>query len=656
MKRALIAVALVVGGCWAGAAWAGPVAAQEFKLVLTPEGAEAPPARVCLVSRSRSMAQEREAGREAETEAERGAGDGIRALSDAMRCEAGRCEAPRDTRPARCRLCPAVAHRDCRAEVDIGGWQPEDYSLVCADDDTAPPEGGTVYISVESVEAENPPLIVGFEVSGGRVRWSSSDVISRPSYRVMGGDFESSRLSYPRGADAEPWAEVPVRRRCRCIDARTPDIAGIARVAVDGEAVCRGEPGDGLLPVEVPAAGRDEVRSLVVETAAVTGATRWAGRWPASPIQLAPRRFAFSWVMPCEWPRVELCPSVAMRGVECAAPAPVGDRCDYACRVLADGSGGPPVEMALHLDEPGLELRGILGAAGQTVVGAVPVEQRVVWVDVSRWKRDAVGDRIQAIEVLMLDGTSRTLELHERIDDRLTVPLPGARCGISLRTRIVGERDFAPGYGLIERGARLALPPPDELVVPWDLHVSLGGGIGSAIYPVGEDSAEAGFSGVVMGTVGVRLRPSTWVYFADVRVVNLFVAAWPWGPIASDGEWEVNETETFNALLGELVVGRSFAFGARTMHSYLGLGAGAAFTLLGEAERVDQGGVMGSVLVGSSWPMGGEYVNRLQSRLDLRYWYGNTVQRYSTDFRGRVVHNELPGQVLLLTFSIDLRL
>ncbi|MCB9551332.1 MAG: hypothetical protein H6705_05525 [Myxococcales bacterium] len=623
---------------------AAPAAAQEFKLVLTPEGGDGPPARVCLVSRSRTMALEQ-------------APDGIRALADVIRCDDSECVAARELRPARCQVCPETTHDDCRAVVDLGGWRPGDYSVVCADDDTTPPEGGTVYVSVESVEAENPPLIAGFEVSGGRARWSSVDPISRPSYRVLGGDFESSPLSYPRGATDEPWAEVPVRRRCRCLDARTPDIADVQRVLVDGQPVCRGEPGDGLLPVEVPAAGRDAVRSLVVESAAVTGATRWSGRWPASPIPLAPRRFAFTWVMPCEWPRVEVCPSVTIRGVECPVPAPAGDRCHYACRVLGDAVGSPPVEMTLHLDEPGLDLHGILGAAGQTVVGSVPTDQRVVWVDVRRWRRDAVGDRVAAIEVLMLDGTTRTLTLHDRIEDRLTIPLPGARCGISVRTRIAGERDYAPGYGLIERGARLDVPPPEALVVPWDLHVSAGGGMVSTFFTQGARGVSSSVSGTLVGTVGVRARPAQWAWFGEVRAVYLFVGGWPWGPITVDGgSGAATSSETYSALVGELVVGRSLAFGDRTLHVFAGAGAGGSFSVLGASDRVEQGAPMGTVMLGIAWPLGGQYVNRLQPRLDARYWFGSGTLRYSTDFTEPPTRAELDAHALLVTFSIDLRL
>ncbi|MEZ4437415.1 MAG: hypothetical protein R3F65_33900, partial [bacterium] len=223
-------------------ALAAPAAAQEFKLVLTPEVGHAPPARVCLASRSPAMA---EAAADVDT---------LRPLAALATCGAQGCETPRELRPARCRECPDDPHHACRARIDLGGWTPADFTVVCADDDTAPAEGGTIYIAVESVEAENPPLIYGFEVSGGRVRWSSADPISKPSYRVLGGDFEESRLSYPRVATEQPWAEVPVRRRCRCLDVTRPGPGALVDVRVDGQPVCRGAPHSiTLVPVELPA-------------------------------------------------------------------------------------------------------------------------------------------------------------------------------------------------------------------------------------------------------------------------------------------------------------------------------------------------------------------------------------------------------------------
>lgn len=633
----IVALALLV---------AAPAAAQEFKLVLTPEVGHAPPARVCLASRSPSMA---DASARIET---------LRRLADVATCDAHGCETPRELRPARCRICPDATHDACRPRVDLGEWKPTDYTLACADDDTSPSEGGTIYIAVESVEAENPPLIYSFEVSGGRVRWSSVDPISKPSYRVLGGDFEASRLSYPRIATEQPWAEVPVRRRCRCLDVSRPGPGEIGDVRVDGQPVCRGEPHSiTLVPVELPASERDEVRSLTIETATASGASRWSTRWPTAPVQPTLRRFAFTWVMPCEWPRLDRCPAIQIRGAACPSPDADGDRCHYDCEVLAENSVTLPTEMTLHLGDPTLDFSAILGAPGQTVVSPLPAEDRVVWADVSEWKRHVVGDRIRALEVLTPDGTLRTIELHDRIADRLTIPLPRARCGTSLRTHIIGERDYAPGYGLIERGARLDLPPPDALAVWWDVHLALEGAGVLNVFDVSKTNQDINITFGAIASAGLRIRPDHSRYFLDARLVNLVVGGWPWGPITeSRGPSNHTETITYNALAFEAAVGASWLLDGRTQHTFGGLGLGSSFSLFSPGDLVEQGRTMGTVFISTNWPLKNDLTAYLNGKVTLRYWFGSRNMRYSTAFDGSLRRDLRPVHVLLLSMGLDLKL
>ena len=121
---------------------------------------------------------------------------------------------------------------------------------------------------------------------------------------MLGGDFESSRFSYPRAATDRPWAEVPVRRRCRCLDAAVGrGVGAISEVSVDGAQTCRGDfSGGGLVPVEVPAVAVDRVVSLSVGGARGVAGARWSTRWPSVPVELYPQRFAFDWTMPCMKP------------------------------------------------------------------------------------------------------------------------------------------------------------------------------------------------------------------------------------------------------------------------------------------------------------------------------------------------------------------
>ncbi len=637
LPAALLA-ALIVGLLPSGAS------AEEYKLVLAPEAGQAPPARVCLVSRNARMKVDRASG-------------AVAGLASRVKCADGVCAARRDTRPARCQDCPDTSHPGCASVLDLGERTVDDYSVVCADDDTSPREGGTVYISVESVEAENAPRFYSFEVSGGRVRWSPFEPISRPSYRVLGGDFDPSRFSYPRVPSEQPWAEVPLRRRCRCLDARVgPGIGAIEAVRIDEAPVCRGAvSGDGLLPVEVPAVGLDRVSALDIRAAHADMRTRWSSRWPTVPIEVLPARFTFDWTMPCMWPRADVCPTVVIRGAQCTSAPPTEGKCRYACRVIADSAVSPPLQMHLHLDDPAMDLTEILGAVGQTIVGRVPADARVVWTDVSSWERHVPGDRIRAIEVLGVDGTRLTIELSAQDSDRITVPLPGVRCGTSLRTELIGERDFEAGYGVVTRGAHLQLPEPEALGVPWDMLFGAGGGAAMifAVEPGAGSVTSSSLSYVLDVTLGVRLRPQGSSWFLEPQLIGLYMAGWPYNPLSAVEGVSATAQHHYFAVAGELALGRTLLFGGRTFHLLAGGGVGIGFDpFIGDDELVEQGREMGLATLGMATPFSQELDTPFGIRFDLRYWFGSRTLHYSIDESIAIVRTAQPAHALMLSATI----
>lgn len=649
-------------GLLLGLLLASPAAAEEYKLVLTPEVGQAPPARVCLVSRNLQMKADRASGL-------------VTPLASRVTCEGGRCAATRDTRPARCQRCPATPHPDCAASLDLGERKPDDYSVVCADDDTRPPEGGTVYISVESVEAENPPRFYGFEVDGGRVRWSAIERISKPSYRVLGGDFESSRFSYPRVATDQPWAEVPVRRRCRCLEAEVGRGLGeIERVTVNEQAsanageTCRGDlTAGGLLAVEVPAVPVDRVNSLHVVAARGDSGTRWASRWPTAPIALAPRRFEFDWVMPCMWPRAEVCPTASIQGAKCGAgtrsaavdsPAEgeasgaagaLGAVCSYDCEVIADGAVSPPVQMHLHLDDPAIDVDGILGAVGQRVIGRLPAGDRVVWTEIADWNHQVPGDRIQAIEVIGLDGVRLAVDLDAVEGTRITLPVPAARCGAAVRTRFIGERDYDAGFGRVEPGARLVLPHPDDLAVPWGLIVTLGGGLTAVVAVEAELQTQVSVSYSLLSAIGVRLRPRASSWYFQPQAMAMVVGDWPYTPLTADGGGSVVKRHLYMAAGAEAQVGYTLFVGGNTLHVGAGGGAGIGFDPYQDSnEVVEQGKEMGVWSLGVSSPLSNAVDSPLAFRVELRHWFGSRSLHYTVDERAAVVRRAEPAHAFML--------
>ncbi|MCA9539840.1 MAG: hypothetical protein KC620_13175 [Myxococcales bacterium] len=622
-----------------------PAAAEEFKLVLTPEPGQAPPAQVCLASRSRSM------------RAVRGDADYLQSLSQRAVCEGRTCEAKDDGQTGRCRTCPAERHPDCRALLDLGERAPFEYTVVCARDDTAPRAGGTIYIAVETVEAENPPEFHGLEVSGGRVRWSPVAAISRPSYRVLGGDFESSRLSYPRGATEEPWAEVPVRRRCQCVDARLISGFGTLEEArIDGAPVCHGERNnEGFVAVEVPAITGDRVRELTLSSKLAVLGAAWSDRWPVVPIRPTPHRFGFAWHMPCEWP-AETCPTAQIRGAVCQSTR-TDDTCQYACDVLADDPVTPPVEVEWSLDEPYLRWRGIVGAVGAQIAGEVPDEQRLVRLDVSAWPRDVPGDRIRGIEVLTPDGRTRTIEINDRTKGEVIIPVAGTHCGTILRTRIIGERSYTPGYAGVERGARLEASAPGATVIPWDAVVSFGGGLAVLAYQGPQGAVQNAPTWLLETTMGIRYRRPGERWFVQVQGVANYFGSWPYTPLSLPGEPVKLRQSSNAAFFAEAHFGLSQVFRTTAGHGFVGVGGGALVPI-GEADtdRLESRAGIGSVVLGVEVPMGAGLEDWRFVRMTLRWLYGGGTRQFTSNFDGPLTITREPVHAILLTTAFALRL
>lgn len=592
----------------------GPAAAmaqapfEEFKLVLTPEPGQSTPQRVCLVSRSRAMAEARDAA-------------GITALADGLRCDGAVCTTTRGAPPARCSTCPESTHPDCRATLDLGRWPADDYSVVCADDDTRPADGGTIYLSVESVEAENPPSFYGFEVSGGRVRWSPMNPISRPAYRVLGGDFESSTISHPREASPPAWVAVPIRRRCRCLDTRLAGVGHTLHVRIDDAPTCHGRPtSQALLPVEVPATGDGRLRVLSVAVDGAAYSSRWSSRWPPLPIDATIEHLGVRWTMPCMWPRPDRCPRLIIRGADCAPGEPSAGQCDYACRVVAEGAVTLPLTAQVSLDVPPLAFEATVHGVGQGITGEVPADSRYLSIDVRGWGADTPGDRIRSVELATGDGGAATVLVDPETGGAAPIPLSGARCGQVLRARLDGERDYRPAVARIVPGGRLELPPPGELAVSWDLIYGLGGGPAAIISPGAPAATQVAGTGAGVATLGLRWRAPGARWFAQPQAVAMFLPGWPATRMTLDGPAAVDES--IGLIGGELLGGWSSLWGEQTVHLTAGGGAMAVVEgFAGDPGLIDAERPVATAAVGLSTAILEGAGRRAMLGVDLRYGF-----------------------------------
>lgn len=609
-SRRPIGALVLAGSLLASPASARPSAPplEELKLVLVPEADQSPPQRVCLVSRSHAMAEARGAF-------------GVTALADGLRCAGSTCTTDRGAPPARCSICPESTHSGCAATLDLGRWPADAYSVVCADDDTRPADGGTVYLSVEAVEAENPPTFYTIEVSGGRVRWSAIDALSRPSYRVLGGDFEPSPVSYPRESTDAAWIDVPVRRRCRCLDTRLAGVSKTLDVRIDDEPVCRGRPtSQALLPVEVPATGDGRLRVLSVAVDGADYTSRWSSRWPSLPIDATIERLGVRWSKPCMWPRPDACPRFTIRGAECAMHGLDDGQCAYDCAVVTEGAVTLPLTARVSLAEPELAFDATIDGVGQVVAGQVPADGRYLSIDVAGWQAGVAGDRIRSVELSTGDGRGATALVDPEAGGVAPIPLSGARCGQVLRARLVGERDYRPAVAPIVAGGRLDLPPPEDLAVGWDLIYGIGGGPMAIVSPGAPASRRVATSVAAVGTLGLRWRAPGARWFVQPQAAAMFLRGWPATRMTLDGPAPVDES--IAAVGAEVLGGWSDRWGEQTVHLTAGGGALAIVEgLAGDPGLIDGERPVATAVLGLSTAILEGAGRRAVVGLDARYGF-----------------------------------
>lgn len=452
-----------------------PASAAEFKLVFEPEPGTTAPARVCLVSRAAQMRALAVPGVEP-----------LAAHADCADPAAVSCPVRRGPPGRGCGRCPdAGPHPDCRARVRTGRFPVDAWSVVCADDSTQPADGGTVYIVAESVEAESPPAVFSLEVDGGRVRWSPLNRVSRPSYTVIGGDFEPSGLSYPRGDAAPAWVTVPLRRRCRCLSHRQPlDASPIERIEVDGEETCHDDTGaGGVLQVEVPAAASGDLRSVRLRTAESEAETRWRTRWPS--LETPPRlvQFRFELGPSCERPNPATCPEVSAPWSTCDRPLPVEGACRYTCTTDPGSLVSLPVDLELRSRAPEMAWTQVLRAPGQRLPGGPPPERRVLTLRIPPGPRDAPGDHLGGLALSQPSGEAR----HVLLDGgpEAHVPMPGLQCGDAFLAYYVGARPFIPALVRVGPGGAVEMPAPEDTAHKVTIGVSgfMGYGVKGSLEP-----------------------------------------------------------------------------------------------------------------------------------------------------------------------------
>jgi hypothetical protein len=210
---------------------------------------------------------------------------------------------------------------------------------------------------------------------------------------------------------------------------------------------------------------------------------------------------------------------------------------------------------------------------------------RFAWEDTSQALLERPGDRIRFVQITTPSGLVHRIEPR----DGGWVTLPGARCGDTFESRVIGDRKFDPALARIENGW-LVIPDVKDSADPLQVGAMLGGGF---IIP----STRAGLPGPKglearaygEAQIGLRLQPdphvesSFWVPRAYELHLSYVIAQQPFFPLHVASK-ETDDQATylaFNRWVLEAVP--MWQLGQRTQLG-LGMGLGLGFPVLTEDE------------------------------------------------------------------------
>ncbi len=301
--------------------------------------------------------------------------------------------------------------------------------------------------------------------------------------RVVGGHFE------PGPSEAAIGHRVALRPVPRCQE-RTITLprTSVERVEIsvsrNGQpmSTCR-RPVSSSIAVAVPDAPPGTETSLRVSAGKNDiGEASWASVRPPEPIRVSPRQIQFTWSAPCEYPYVS-CPDVDIRGAGATCVSelvpPDGRKtdgaltCAYRCEAP---SISLPATVAFHAPDRAVSWSAKLESAGQVLRAHLPESSRsfpvrFAWSERSEALLTRPGDRIRLVEVTTPKGVVHRIEPR----DGLRVTLPGARCGDTFDSRVIGDRKYEVDTARIERGW-LVIPDPKASADPLQVGGLIGGG------------------------------------------------------------------------------------------------------------------------------------------------------------------------------------
>ena len=435
-----------------------------------------------------------------------------------------------------------VAEGACspRVELPLAGLTAEQLHVACTTDslisDRAAREPRVLVLMLEHLEG-SPPSLESLKLTGGVVTIGIGADLSRivVTARSLGGHYDAHTRAFraEEGSDANKLILLPIAPRCHGFDVELPGVRlreadrDRLRLRADGRRLepdtCVGPlRGSSRLRVVLPRA--DSASRLEVEIALAEGerptATRfaagWDTAWPEGELVLDPHQIGFVWSPPaCVW-AIGTCPVATIEGgIECSATPLDDGTCQYLCpggepSESEDGWSSewvelePPLAVTFRKSDPDQRWTEILQRPGQTLASYVPADQIYLSGDISTWKRNIPGSRIEYVDLLGSDGAKRRYAVDAV--DNLRILAPGASCDPQ-RFRLVGDRAFKEGsaevrdgaveFGPVHRSARL---------LTFNILLAQGGGM-AVTYGNAPDTLAKPVHFIVLGQIAANFRP-----------------------------------------------------------------------------------------------------------------------------------------------------
>lgn len=397
----------------------------------------------------------------------------------------------------------------------------------------------------------SPPIIESLKLTGGVATVGVEADLQRVvvTARSLGGHYLPQRRSQRAegGSSENKLVVVPLQPRCQWVDLNTPygrlreRDRGRLDVYVHGEQVdtqaCVGPMrGTSRVAVRVARVGAGEPGSLELDLRAdkhvgesARFGSSYSGPWPAKMVQLHATQIPLVWRPPACVVADDFCPRVTLEtGVTCSGRREA-DACHYTCPGETDQHSldaiSPPLTVHFEKQNPGQRWSEILTRVGQPLTSYVTGDKVYVHADISSWKLNVPGARVEGIEFLGDDGSVRRFPLHGR--EEIELALPEASCG-PVRYRMVGDRKYVERTAEI-RGGQLLLAPPEDSTRVLTFNLSLLQGGSWALSPGAPDELKTPAYFLGLAQVAANFRPKNPKYARLSGELRLGGSIGQWG-------------------------------------------------------------------------------------------------------------------------------